>query len=154
VTKVSPETLSQAQFFKGLPAPSLETLAGFAEQVRFPAGASLFKEGGDADSCYLVTGGDVALEIAIPGRGQHVIATIHAGEVLGWSWLFPPYTWTFDAQAFTEVDAIRFGAKDLWEAKTTDPVLGHELMTRFAAVLVDRLQATRLQLLDMYGHVG
>lgn len=154
MTTVSPRTLAESRFFHGLDERSIETLASLAEEVRFPAGAMLFREGGDADRCLLITGGDVALEIGVPGRGELVIATLHAGEILGWSWLFPPYRWTFDAHALTDVSAVRFGAKGLWEAKTADPVLGHELMNRFAAVLVDRLQATRLQLLDMYGDAG
>ena len=76
-------------------------------------GRTVFKEGGDADACYLIVDGDVALEIVTAAAGAARHQTLHAGEVLGWSWLFPPYRWSFDAQALTEAKAIRFDAADV-----------------------------------------
>jgi CRP/FNR family cyclic AMP-dependent transcriptional regulator len=143
--------LAKRPFFAGMSEASLAVLAECASEVEFAAGTTIFREGDEADACYLITGGDVALEIVVPGRGPHVVETLHSGEVLGWSWLFPPYRWSFDAQALTETHAIRFDGAALREAKTSDSQFGYELMTRFARVLVDRLQATRVQLLDIYG---
>lgn len=143
--------LADHPFFFGMKPEHLETLAGCASVAEFEQGAEIFREGGDADACYLIVEGDVALEVSLPRRGQHVIQTLHGGEVLGWSWLFPPYHWSFDAQALTPTKTLRFDAAELREKKAEDPALGYELMQRFAEVLVERMQATRLQLLDVYG---
>ena len=151
MTAALASVLAERPFFAGMSERSLELLAGCASQVDYVAGTTIFKEGDVADSCYLITGGDVALEIVVPGRGPHVVETLHVGEVLGWSWLFPPYRCTFDAQALTATTALRFDAVALREAKAANTEFGYELMKRFAQVLVDRLQATRLQLLDIYG---
>jgi CRP-like cAMP-binding protein len=145
------QVLADHPFFYDMRPDHLETLAGCASVAEFTPGRKIFKEGGDADACYLIVEGDVALEITLPRLGQHVVTTLHGGDVLGWSWLFPPYRWSFDAQALTGVKTIRFDAAELREKKAEDPVLGYELMQRFAEVLVERMQATRLQLLDVYG---
>jgi hypothetical protein len=79
------------------------------------------------------------------------IETIGEGEVLGWSWLFPPYRWQFDAQAVGLVRAIAFDGRCLRGKCEEDHDLGYWLMQRFAQVMSQRLQATRLQLLDLYG---
>jgi hypothetical protein len=81
-----------------------------------------------------------------------VIGTLEAGEVLGWSWLFAPYHWHFDARAVGVVRATAFDGACLRGKCDDDPRLGYELMRRFAAVMIDRLQWTRLQLLDVYGN--
>ena len=138
-------------FFYGMEQEQVATLAAVASPVRFAQGRSLIRQGEDADACYLILEGDAALEIGVPGQGSQVIQTLHAGEILGWSWLFPPYKWSFDAQALSPIKAIRFDAERLREAKSQDPVLRAELMSRFAEVLVSRLQAARLQLMDVYG---
>lgn len=143
--------LADHPFFYDMRPNHLETLASCASVAEFTPGGRIFKEGGDADACYLIVEGDVALEITLPRRGQHVVTTLHGGDVLGWSWLFPPYRWSFDAQALTAVKTIRFDAAELREKKAEDAALGYELMQRFAEVLVERMQATRLQLLDVYG---
>ena len=141
-------------FFYGMESEQLETLALVASPVTFATGSEIMREGDEADACYLILEGDAALEIGVPGQGPQVIQTLHAGEILGWSWLFPPYRWTFGAQALSPIKAIRFDGPRLREAKADDPVLKAELMGRFAEVLVSRLQAARLQLMDVYGTVG
>jgi len=95
--------------------------------------------------------GGVALETFVPARGAVVIETIEAGEVVGWSWLFPPYQWHFDARAVSLVRATSFDGVCLRGKCETDPQLGYDLMSRFAQVMIRRLQWTRLRLLDVYG---
>jgi CRP-like cAMP-binding protein len=119
--------------------------------VRFAAGDDLFREGDVADRFYLIRHGHVALQVFIPGQGRITIETIAAGEVLGWSWLFPPYRWHFDAQALELSRAIAFDGACLRAKCDEDHDLGYMLMQRFAQVMTQRLQATRLQLLDLYG---
>jgi CRP-like cAMP-binding protein len=139
-------------FFYGMREKQLATLASVATPAKFAVGERIIKQGEVADACYLLVEGDAALEIVIPGKGPQVIQTLHAGDILGWSWLFSPYEWSFDAQALTPLRAIRFDAPTLREAKAADPELNAELMERFAEVLVTRLQAARLQLMDLYGN--
>ena len=87
----------------------------------------------------------------VPARGAVVIETIEAGEVVGWSWLFPPYQWHFDARAVSLVRATSFDGVCLREKCEQDPAFGYDLMSRFTQVLIERLQWTRLRLLDVYG---
>ena len=143
--------LAQHPFFKDLDATYRKLIVGCAGNVRFQAGAFLFHEGDAADRFYLIRHGRVALHVFIPGQGPTTIATIEAGEVLGWSWLFPPYRWQFDAQAMDLVRAVGFDGKCLRDKCEADHDLGYALMQRFARIMVQRLQATRLQLLDLYG---
>jgi len=146
------ETLLRASpVFEGLSPDRLAFVAGCASNVHFDGGAVIFREGDEANTFYLVRHGSVALEMFVPARGSAVIETIEAGEVVGWSWLFPPYRWHFDARALTTVRATAFDGACLRGKCEDDPALGYDLMSRFAQVLIERLQWTRLRLLDVYG---
>lgn len=137
-------------FFAGLDDAYLELAAGCASNTHFKAGEYLFREGDAADHFYLLRSGRVRLEIAAPGREPVIVETIQADEVIGWSWLFPPYLWQFDAQATETVRATAFDGKCLRGKCAANHDLGYELAMRSAQVLMQRLQATRLQLLDVY----
>ncbi len=89
-----------------------------------------------------------------PSKGSIVVETVNPGAAMGWSWLVFPYRWHFDARALDAVGAVAIGAVCLREKAETDPALGYELMKRVAAVLLERLQITRLRLLDLYGTDG
>jgi CRP-like cAMP-binding protein len=146
------DTLLRASpVFEDLEPDALSLIAGCASNVRFDQGAVLFREGDTADTFFLIRHGAVALEMFVPARGAAVIETIEAGEVVGWSWLFPPYRWHFDARALTQLRATAFDGACLRGKCDDDPALGYELMSRFAQVLIERLQWTRLRLLDVYG---
>ncbi|MGZ4313403.1 MAG: cyclic nucleotide-binding domain-containing protein, partial [Solirubrobacteraceae bacterium] len=116
------------------------------------SGTYLLREGQPAERFYLIRSGTVALEIHAPGRGVIVIETLQAGEVVGWSWLFAPYRWQFDARAVGTCSVVAFDGACLRAKCDADLQLGYELMRRFAECIVERLQATRLQLLDVYGN--
>jgi CRP/FNR family transcriptional regulator, cyclic AMP receptor protein len=152
------ETLEQliaaSPVFAGLAPAQLELIAGCAYNERFAAGTRIFGEGDPADRFYLIRGGAIALEVDAPGRGALVIETLHPGEVVGWSWLFEPFLWQFDGRAVQDTRAVSFDGACLRGKCDVDHELGYQLMRRFAATLIDRLQATRLQLLDVYGHAG
>lgn len=143
--------IAESSFFEGMAPHHLDAIQAVTTEVAFPAGVTIFREGGEASVWYLLTDGVVTLEIDVPGRGPHILQTLHEGDVLGWSWLFAPYRWSFDAFARTDVAALEFDGARLREAKRHDPILGYDLMQRFAQVLVQRMQAARLQLLDIYG---
>jgi CRP-like cAMP-binding protein len=119
--------------------------------VRFKAGEIIFREEEAADHFYLIREGKVALEASIPGRSPVLLQTVGENEVLGWSWLFPPYRWHFAARTAETTRALAFDGKCLRNKCDADHDLGYELMKRFASIMLQRLQATRLQLLDVYG---
>lgn len=143
--------LADVPHLAGLGEEHLALLAGCARNVRFAAGEQLFREGEVADTFWVVRHGSVALEAFEPARGAMQIETIEAGELLGWSWLFPPYRWHFDARAISAVRATSFDGACLRQKCEEDPRLGYTLMGLFAQVLIERLQSTRLRLLDVYG---
>jgi CRP-like cAMP-binding protein len=146
------QLLAGVPFLKALDEEDRAVLAGCARNVRFTEGEYLFRDGEAADRFYVVRQGSVALEAFVPTRGPVVIETIDAGDVLGWSWLFPPYRWHFDARALGVVRVTVFDGVCLRQKCGDDPRLGYEVMGRFAQLLIDRLQSTRLRLLDVYGN--
>ncbi|MGO9674341.1 MAG: cyclic nucleotide-binding domain-containing protein [Methylocella sp.] len=138
-------------FFAGLAPEHGQLVAGCARNHRFDAGQYLFREGDLANEFFLVRHGKVALEIGSPGHAPIVFATLGEGEIVGASWLVPPYCWMFDARAVTLTRAIGIDAACLREKCEADHDLGYEMMKRFLPILVKRLHATRLQILDVYG---
>ncbi len=143
--------LAEHPFFAGLSAEDIQLLAGCASNVVFKADEMICREGDEANRFYLIRQGNVALEVYVPERGQVVLQTIGAGEILGWSWLIPPYQWRFDMRALELVRAIALDGQCLRGKCEANPRLGYELLKRVAQVFAERLLATRLQLLDVYG---
>jgi CRP-like cAMP-binding protein len=120
-------------------------------EVAWKKGECILTTGDEATRCYLLTSGDVSIQTTPPGRSATLLQTIHGGDLLGWSWVIPPYRWAFDAYAATDVTAIALDAGRLLTAAEADPRFGYTLMKRLFTLLTDRLQATRLQLMDLYG---
>jgi CRP-like cAMP-binding protein len=145
------ELLDQSPVFAGLAPAQLELIAGCGQNTAFEPGEYVFREGGPAETFYVVRQGRVTLETFVPSRGAVAIQTIDEGDVLGWSWLFSPYRWHFDARALDPVRAIAFDGACLRGKVEADHELGYELLRRFSAIVLRRLQATRLQLMDVYG---
>lgn len=143
--------LAEHPFFEGLAASLLKTIAACATPVSYQAGQVIYHEGDPADQFLVILDGKVAIEIFSAQRGSLVIKTVAAGEVLGWSWLFAPYLRRFDARALKPTSAVALDGRVLREKAEADHRLGYELLKRFSSVVVDRLQATSLQLLDIYG---
>jgi len=146
--------LAEHPLLKGCQPHYLQLLVGCASNVRFNAGEVIFRQGEEADLFYLIRQGRVALEIPDAGRGPIIVQTLAAGDVLGWSWAITPYRWHFDARAVELTRAIAFDGKCLREKCEVDHDLGYEVMRRVTRVMEHRLQATRLQLLDVYGNAG
>jgi CRP-like cAMP-binding protein len=125
-------------------------LAGCATNVRFNPNEFIFREGEAADKFYLIRHGKVSLGVYTPGHGSMTIQTVNEGDVLGWSWLFEPYQWHFDARALVLTRAVSFDGECMRTKCEADHDLGYELMKRFGQIIIQRLQAARLQNLDMY----
>ena len=135
----------------GLPGDMASLVSGCARNVAVKPGEFLLVEGEPANTLYLLRRGRVSLEASAPGRLPLVIETLEPGAGLGWSWLFPPYRWQFDARATEPVGAIAVDAACLRSKAEADPVFGYELIKRFASVMMTRLDAAQLRLLDLYG---
>ncbi|MCC6821842.1 MAG: cyclic nucleotide-binding domain-containing protein [Verrucomicrobiota bacterium] len=133
-------------FLRDLNPGLLTPLAACAMPTVFKAGELIFREGELANRFYLIVAGRVQLEAEATDRPGVLVDYIGPDDVLGWSWLFPPYTWNFTARAVEPVRAIFFYGTWLRERCDADPALGYELMKRTTAVVIRRLQAARQQL--------
>ncbi|WP_377267668.1 Crp/Fnr family transcriptional regulator [Peterkaempfera sp. SMS 1(5)a] len=137
-------------FLDDLSQEHRNTLTELAHEVSFPAGVRLFEEHRHADRFWVLRSGGVDLDMHIPGHRPTVIATVHGGDLLGWSWLFPPYLWTLGAHTRTPVEAFEFDAAEVRARCEADHAFGHQLALLCAAVIGRRLHATRTRLLDLY----
>ncbi len=142
--------LSEHPFLKGLDKHHIDLITGCAQNMRFDAGEIICREGEEADSFYIIRQGKVALQIYTPGQGSIIIDTLGDGEILGWSWLIPPHQWRFDAVASELTRAIALDGKCLRSKCEADHDLGYELLKRFASIVDERLESTRIRLVDLY----
>jgi len=142
--------LEQHPFLRGLSPEQVGSIACASREVSFPAGALLLREGQQADTLYLLRSGRVVLELNVPGRGPTLVETLKAGDILGLSWLFPPYRWHLDARAVEQVEAFALEASCMRGPSPEHPVLEPALAMRLLRQLYDRLERVRLQRLDVY----
>jgi CRP-like cAMP-binding protein len=142
--------LAEHPLFAGLPASAIEEVARATRALRFDPGQAVITEGGEATDMYLVLAGHLALSAHAPGKGRLLIQTLGAGEVLGLSWLFAPYRWRFDAHAVEASELLALDALVLRAVVADDARFGYKFLMRVTPVVLDRLQQTRLRLLDLY----
>ena len=143
--------LAEHPFFEGLSSRHLDLIRQCAADVRFEAGEFIAHEGEPADKFYLIRRGRVALEVPGTDRGVVMFETLEEGEALGWSWVIPPATWSFDARAIELTRAVAIDGPCLRAKCGEDHDLGYEVLFRFSQILALRLEAARLQTLDVYG---
>lgn len=143
--------LAAHPFFENIDQRYLDLIVGCASNVRFDQGKLLFRQGQEANEFYLIRHGKVALEIFSPQRGPIIIQTLGEGDIIGWSWLVPPWYWRFDARALDLTRAIALDGACLRRKCEEDNRLGYELLKRFSLIIAERLEATRMQILDLYG---
>jgi CRP/FNR family transcriptional regulator, cyclic AMP receptor protein len=146
------QIIGQHPFFVGLDDAFLRLVAGCGRNTRFEADQYLFHEGEPADRFYLLRHGSVALELSAPGRGRLTFLTAREGEIVGVSWLIPPYRWNYDARAAELVRAVAIDAACLRGKCEADHDLGYDMMKRFMPVLIQRLHSAQVQILDLYGN--
>ncbi len=155
---MEPENLSELiknhPFLKNLDEKHLDTLLSCVTNVRFKEGEYVAREGKPADQFFLIRNGRLVIEINALERGTLQIQTVNQGEVLGWSWLIPPYKWRFDVRALEDVRAFALDGKCLRTKCDEHTDFGYEMLKRFSQIIVQRLEATRIQLIDVYGSGG
>lgn len=121
-----------------------------AREVNFPEGARIFEEGSRAESFWIVRSGTVTLQIPLPAHRPAPVENLGPGELVGWSWLFPPYTWQLSAEAMTPVRSYEFDATAVRMLMDADPAFGSAVGHWVGRVLALRLQQTRTRLIDLY----
>jgi CRP/FNR family cyclic AMP-dependent transcriptional regulator len=144
------DALAEQPFFEGFSERELQQLSLCARRSMFHVGARIFEEGDRADRFWLIQRGGVRLYLHVPGKGDVAVETLGPQAVLGWSWLFHPYRWTFTAAAVESTHVIEFSAARVRELCDTEPEFGYELIRRFMKVIADRLRHTRRRLVDLY----
>ncbi|MFG3200961.1 cyclic nucleotide-binding domain-containing protein [Streptomyces sp. NPDC048192] len=133
-----------------LPQAQRERLMELAKEVAFPEDTRIFEAGGTADRFWVIRSGAVHLDTQVTARRRVTVASLGAGDLLGWSWLFPPYQWDFGAVAFTDVRAYEFDGPSVLAVCVEDPLLGLSLVRTVAEILAHRLETTRGKLMDQY----
>jgi CRP/FNR family transcriptional regulator, cyclic AMP receptor protein len=144
--------LADHRFFAGMRPDFVQRLSTFAAPRSYTPGGLLVREGDSADRFVLVLDGKVALEIVAPDRPRVTIQTLGGGEVLGWSWLLPPHVWRLDARAVKATRTLELRAADLRMTLEAHPEDGYRFLLRLLPVIAERLEHTRLQLMDLHGH--
>ncbi|MCS6768645.1 MAG: cyclic nucleotide-binding domain-containing protein [Candidatus Nitrosocaldus sp.] len=143
------ESIRRHSFFRDMGVGDVSSIAVHAKHLTFDADRFIFREGEDADALYLITHGRVSLELSTAHRGRIIIQTIEEDDVLGISWLSPPYKWHFDARALTLTRLIMIDAAQIRKRCEEDNAFGYRMMSRLVGIIMRRLQAVRLQLLEM-----
>ena len=139
---------------RALTAEHRQRLMRIAREVAFPEGTRLFEEGGRADRFWIIRTGTVDLDMRVPGRRAAGIDSLGHNELVGWSWLFPPYTWHLGAETASPLRAFEFDANAVREICQEDPEFGRTIARWVGEVVAHRLQAARIRLLDLYGPHG
>ncbi|WP_367325456.1 cyclic nucleotide-binding domain-containing protein [Streptomyces sp. HUAS ZL42] len=134
-----------------LPPPQRQRLMALAREVSFPEDTRIFEAGGTADRFWVIRSGAVSLDQRVTSLQKVTVASLGAGDMLGWSWLFPPYQWDFGAEAFSPVRAYEFSAQPVLKLCEEDPALGLSLVRIVAEILAHRLETTRVRLMEQYG---
>ncbi|WP_416966569.1 cyclic nucleotide-binding domain-containing protein [Streptomyces sp. 4F14] len=133
-----------------LAQPQRDHLLALAEEVSFPEDARIFEAGGPADRFWVIRSGAVSLDQQVTSQQRVTVASLGSGDLLGWSWLFPPYEWDFGAEAFSPVRAYEFQAEPVLRLCEEDPALGLPLVRLVAEILAHRLELTRGRLLEAH----
>jgi len=137
-------------FLRGVSDEHLAKLRELSLYAEYGAGDVILREGAPADALYLIDEGKVSLETDSAGEGLVQVQTLKDGEALGWSWLYRPFTWHFDARAIKRTTGHWYDGKKLREMCETDHEFGYELMRRVSEVMLARLQHTRREVVKLY----
>jgi len=151
MTEQQASVLAAQPLLRGMPTAQLAKLAEMCQHITIPAGQRLFEEGCVADRFWIIDADQVTIDASVPTQGRVIIETLGRSDLVGLSWMLPPYRWQFGAVATQPTQAFVFNAIAAREACSADPVLGYELSRRFSAVVLRRLQATRARLIEACG---
>lgn len=137
------------RLLRAVPAEYRDRMMTVAREVSFPQDTRVFEERGTADRFWVIRSGAITLDLRLPGARTVTVETLGPGDLLGWSWMFPPYEWDFGAEALSPVRAYEFDGAEVRELCERDPALGFALVRAVAQVLANRLHAARSRLLNL-----
>lgn len=144
--------LMEHPFFSGLKPEYINLISKGTTSDTFKPGEYIFKEGDSASKFYVIYKGKVSVEIQLPDSHPFSIQTLESGDILGWSWFIEPNQWRFSAKTLEKTELVVIDGRTLKEACEKNHDLGYEIFKRLAGVFVQRLDATRRQLLEVYSH--
>ena len=148
------EYLSAHEFFSGFSDDALKFLCECSSTLMIKKGQILFRQGENANKFYVVLNGHISIQIpAIMGPTLE-IQTLSKGQVLGWSWLIPPYKWNFQTRAEEDSELLEFDGTDILARCEQEPKFGYELLKRFAALMSERLNSARQKMMDEWNPAG
>lgn len=142
--------LTEHPFFKDFAVDHVKKIIDITSEIRFNPGQYIFRDGEDANTFYLICQGIISLEVYVPNRGPVTLGRLEAGDVLGWSWLYTPHRWHFDARALEAAQMLVLNGKVLRKMIEEDHEFGFQMMKKISLVIEDRLQATRVKLMEVY----
>ena len=148
------EYLSAHEFFKGLEQDFIQFLAENARELTIKEGNVLFQQGKTADRFYLVRAGQVSVQVPALVGPTLELQLLGEDQILGWSWLIPPYRWHFAARSIEDSDVLEFDGSAILRHCEEDPRFGYELLKRFAALMSARLDAARVKMMDQFAPPG
>lgn len=134
------------RLLRAVPPEYRDRMMTLAREVSFPQDARVFEERGTADRFWVIRSGAITLDISLPGPRTVTVETLGPGDLVGWSWMFPPYEWEFGAEALSPVRAYEFDGAEVRELCERDPALGFALARAVAEVLAQRLHTARSRL--------
>ncbi len=144
------EEVRRHPLFRGLDPALVRAAARGAREREAGTGELIAHEGAPAETLLLILSGKVALQLDAPEGGDLTVQTVGAGEVVGWSWLVPPHRWRFDVRAVKPTRVLVLDGRSLREGLAENPGAGFPFLLRFLPVLAERLENTRLQLMDLH----
>ena len=146
--------LQSHTIFSDLQPAHIQVLADYAEEKQFAAGELLFNQEEPAEHFYVLIDGAIEVEVPAIAGPNLVVQSLGADDVLGWSWLIPPYRWTFEAKATSDSKVIVFDGKSLLQYCEKNHHFGYSLMKHFAGLMSERLHAARLKMMDSWAPAG
>ena len=146
--------LSEHAFFSGLDDSFVKFLSNSAAELQIKKGEVLFKQGTHADKFYLLRNGQVSVQVPALMGPSLEIQSLGEDQILGWSWLIPPYKWNFNARAVEDSELLEFDGAVILARCEEDPKFGYELFKRFAALMSERLDAARQKIMDQWNPPG
>lgn len=150
MSEISYQRIKSHPFFKDFPQEVLQEVSALAGVGHFHPGQRIFRTGEAAKYFYLIKSGEVSLEIDLEGHGPIVVNNLHSGDVVGWSWLTPPFHWQFDARTVSDADLIVLDGERLLASFETNFRLSHYFHQAMLPVIAKRLQAARTRLMEFY----
>jgi len=152
-TKIE-KKLAEERFFAGFKAKDLSFLAGCAKTRRLRKDQVLFRYGAPADEFYLLLSGLITLEVAAIEGPPLILQSLGRGAVLGWSWLIPPYKWSFQARAGEETEILAFDGKAILARCEAEPAFGYDVLKRFSTLMSERLNYARSRMMEEWNPPG